>query len=324
MRTDEELMKSYQEGSDAAWSELFIRYSPKVYGFIQKRLRHEELEDFYQIVWRELHEKRNLYRQQPFLPWFFVFIQYLLVEKYHSLGRQRERLEAQKIHERDKEKFDIDVILERLPAEHREMVKKHYQDDINFPELEKEIGYSQNITREHLSRTRDYIDFLSSSESPPVLLSSAMQREIPLFFRSKNIFWKFIVLELIGAFLSLTFCPQLGIGPQGDGGPAHFFRSVGDVALALFSSSVFIFAGLTIAFIFMKGQDIWWLWRRQKNRLLIFPALLWGGLLLINVCFKLPRESFLYHGSWILCAIAMQAIYLKFRIGIFHWQQEDS
>lgn len=152
MRSDEELMKSYREGSEAGFNELYGRYSPMVYGFIQKRLRHEEVEDFYQKVWRQLHEKRSLYRDQPFLPWFFTLIRHLLVDEYRSLGRKREREEALRLKHDEESHFDVEDLLSRLSEETRELVKKHYLDEISYPELEKELGLSQNTIRQRLSR----------------------------------------------------------------------------------------------------------------------------------------------------------------------------
>lgn len=152
MRSDEELMNLYQEGSEAAFNELFSRHSSMVYGFIVKRLRHEEVDDFYQKVWRQLHEKRSLYKNQPFLPWFFVLIRNLLTDEYRSLGRSRERAEALKQKEAEGQEIDLESILERLPVDTRELVKKHYLDELSYPELEKEMGLSQATIRQRLSR----------------------------------------------------------------------------------------------------------------------------------------------------------------------------
>ena len=152
MRTDEELMIQYGEGNEEAFNELFHRYSSMVYGYIVKRLRHEEVDDFYQKVWRQLHEKRSLYKNQPFLPWFFVLIKNLLTDEYRSLGRQRERAEALRQKEVEGQEIDLDSILERLPVDTRELVKKHYFDELSYPELEKELGLSQATIRQRLSR----------------------------------------------------------------------------------------------------------------------------------------------------------------------------
>ena len=156
MKTDETLMREYQAGSEVAFVALYEKYSPMVYGFIRKRLRESEVEDFYQKVWRQLHEKRNLFRDQPFAPWFFVMMRHLLIDEYRSLGRlnkkefQDELIE--KIYMQDVKDDSLDELLGTLPKETQELVRKYYLEGIEYEELEKETGLSQTNLRQRLSR----------------------------------------------------------------------------------------------------------------------------------------------------------------------------
>lgn len=147
-------MHEYREGSERAFETLYEKYSPMVYGFIKKRLRDSEAEDFYQKVWRQLHEKRELFKDQPFAPWFFVMIRHLLIDEYRSLGRRKienpdELIE--KIYGEHSEPV-IDELLQKLPADTRELVKKYYLEGIGYEDLEKETGLSQTNLRQRLSR----------------------------------------------------------------------------------------------------------------------------------------------------------------------------
>lgn len=155
--TDESLMTAYQKGSEEAFDRLYDKHSPMVYGFIKKRLRDSEAEDFYQKVWRHLHEKRDLYKGQPFLPWFFVLIRNLLVDEYRSLGRKKDRPGADEYIERMYEKVegssqDIEELLKKLPSESAELVRKYYLEGISYEELEETSGLSQTNLRQRLSR----------------------------------------------------------------------------------------------------------------------------------------------------------------------------
>lgn len=155
--TDESLMVAYQKGSEEAFNALYDKYSPMVLGFIRKRLRDSEAEDFYQKVWRHLHEKRQLYTGQPFLPWFFVLIRHLLIDEYRSLGRKKERPGADEYIERMYEKMDgspedVEEVLKKLPPESAELVRKYYLEGISYEELEQESGLSQTNLRQRLSR----------------------------------------------------------------------------------------------------------------------------------------------------------------------------
>lgn len=157
MQNDEELMRAYQEGSEQAFNELYSRYSSMVYSFVRRRLRTSEVDDFYQKVWRQLHEKRHLYQGQPFAPWFFVVIKNLLIDEYRALGRQNTQelkedlLNA--IHAKSEDGGpDLEELLSRLPPESAELVRKYYLQEISYEELSRETGLSQTNLRQRLSR----------------------------------------------------------------------------------------------------------------------------------------------------------------------------
>lgn len=155
MKSDEQLMIEYQKGSEAAFNELYEKYSPMVYGFIRKRMRDSEVDDLYQKVWRKLHESREHFRDQPFAPWFFVMIRHLVIDEYRSLGRknikeiQDELIE--KIHAAE-ESVDIEPLLSSLPKDSQDLVRKYYLEGISYEELEKDTGLSQTNLRQRLSR----------------------------------------------------------------------------------------------------------------------------------------------------------------------------
>jgi RNA polymerase sigma factor (sigma-70 family) len=153
--TDEELMQKYQSGSEDAFNQLYRKYSPMVYGYVKRRLRDSEAEDFYQKIWRQLHQKRELYSEQPFAPWFFVLIKNLLIDEYRSLGRRQElkekllpSLQIEVPHDQN----DLSEILAVLPIEIAELVRKYYLEGIGYEELAEETGMSQTGLRQRLSR----------------------------------------------------------------------------------------------------------------------------------------------------------------------------
>jgi RNA polymerase sigma-70 factor (ECF subfamily) len=153
--TDEQLMLKYQAGDEEAFNALYVKYSPLVYGHIRKRLRDSEAEDFYQKVWRHLHEKRALYIDQPFAPWFFVMIKHLLIDEYRSLGKRSEKEFSSELIEKlytAQTATDVSQELSLLPPDVRELVEKYYLDGVGYEELEKETGLSQSTLRQRLSR----------------------------------------------------------------------------------------------------------------------------------------------------------------------------
>lgn len=157
MKTDEEWMREYQQGSEEAFSFLYDKYSPMVFSYIKKRLRYDEAEDLYQKVWRQLHEKRQLYRDQPFAPWLFVMVRNLLIDEYRSLGRRdiresQDELLERIYHKTEDEGHNLEEILELIPLESRDLVRKYYLEGISYEELEKSSGLSQTNLRQRLSR----------------------------------------------------------------------------------------------------------------------------------------------------------------------------
>ena len=156
MKTDEMLMREYVNGSEEAFGTLYEKYSPLVYAFIRKRLRDSEAEDFYQKVWRQLHEKRHLYQQQPFAPWFFVMMKHLLIDEYRSLGRlnkkefQDELIE--KIYHQETDDLQLEELLLTLPSDTQDLVRKYYLEGFSYEDLELETGLSQTNLRQRLSR----------------------------------------------------------------------------------------------------------------------------------------------------------------------------
>lgn len=153
--SDEELMKRYQNGDESAFNALYNKYSPMVYGYIRKRLRPNEAEDFYQKVWRHLHEKRSLYHDQPFGAWFFVLIRHLLIDEYRSLGRRSEKEFQTELIEKiyaSTERTDVTDELNQLPEDVKLLVEKYYLDGVSYEELEQETGLSQTNLRQRISR----------------------------------------------------------------------------------------------------------------------------------------------------------------------------
>lgn len=146
-------MKSYKLGEEQAFNALYDRYSPMVYAYTKKRLYPSEVEDFYQTVWRHLHEKRENYNEQPFAPWFFVLIRNLLVDEYRSKGRRQKLLDAlPAVHSSEIEKQEVEALLAKLPEDTAILVRKYYLEGFDYEELEKDTGLSQSGLRKRLSR----------------------------------------------------------------------------------------------------------------------------------------------------------------------------
>lgn len=153
--SDEELMLAYQKGSEEAFNELYQKYSSMVYGYVKRRLRLSEVDDFYQKIWRQLHEKRGLYQGRPFAPWFFVLIRNLLIDEYRAIGRKNEQhteLIDRMLGAEVPMESELSELLSTLPPDTAELVRKYYIEGIGYEELAQEAGLSQTGLRQRLSR----------------------------------------------------------------------------------------------------------------------------------------------------------------------------
>lgn len=164
---------------------------------------------------------------------------------------------------------------------------------------------------------KDFIEFLTKPVQPSFGLKALARKDILLSFKKRKIISRFVFFQLLGGLLSLTICPQFGLGLAEGHGISHYFRGWGDGACAVFCAFVFLTSGALISYIGMKGEELWWMWQRYKNILFFFPAFIWGSLMLTSGALQLQGESLTYHLSWLLAASAIHMLWLKLRSGIF-------
>jgi hypothetical protein len=162
-------------------------------------------------------------------------------------------------------------------------------------------------------KNKEFLDFILNQQTPPQHLKIMTQKDIVLSFSSKKIVARFLLFQLLGALFSMSICPQFGMGLVNGHGITHAFRLIGDWACAAFCGSLFLSAGLMVAFLGMKGEELWWVWRRFKYSLIILPAVLWSGLMLTNMSLNLSHESSVYHLTWIAAAVLVQMVLMQLR-----------
>lgn len=167
-------------------------------------------------------------------------------------------------------------------------------------------------------RNKEFLEFLSGVYKPSDKLKACTQLDVSLSFKKNLILSKFLVFEALGAIISLSICPQFGLSMIKGHGLAHYFMAFGDFACAVFCASLFLTSGVLMTFLGMKGEELWWIWRRFKLLLVFLPAMGWGTLMLFNVSLNLDSESVLYNVSWILSAVFIQALWLEIRSKSFY------
>lgn len=166
-------------------------------------------------------------------------------------------------------------------------------------------------------KNKEFLKFIMEKEAPPAFVKESAKKDIQLSFHKNSIIMRFLAFQIIGALFSMSVCPQFGMGLVEGHGITHYFRIIGDWACAAFCGSLFLSSGLIVAFIGMKGEELWWVWRRYKYSLIMLPAVLWSGLMLTNVSLNLSSETPVYHLTWIAFGILFQMLLLQIRSASF-------
>lgn len=162
-------------------------------------------------------------------------------------------------------------------------------------------------------KNKEFLEFLTGREVPPETLKAVSKKDITLSFRKKEIIFKFLGFQILGALFSMSVCPQFGLGLVEGHGITHTFRMIGDWACAAFCGTLFLSSGMLVAFIGMKAEELWWVWRRYKYSMIFLPAVLWALLMVTNLTMDLPGETIVYHLTWITMAIASEILWFEMR-----------
>lgn len=153
---DEELMKAYQQGDIQAFEILYGRYSPRVYGYLLKRLSDRMItDDVFQAVFLKLHKVRHQYNPSlPFKPWLFTICHTVLLDNLRAMARHPRFQELD-------ENFAVlnkdgavknTLNLESLNADQRTAIEMRYYHGLSFEEIARKLNKTAVGVRQLVSR----------------------------------------------------------------------------------------------------------------------------------------------------------------------------
>lgn len=160
---------------------------------------------------------------------------------------------------------------------------------------------------------KDLFTFLIANEVPSDQLNLIVKKDIQLSFRKTEIILKFIGYQVLGALFSLSFCPQFGLGMNTGHNISHFFMQFGMWACAAFCGALFLSSAAVVAFMGMKGEELWWVWRRYKYQMIVLPAAMWAGLMI----FSPSGADLSFHLWWIAAAVLTAGVMFTLRGRIY-------
>jgi RNA polymerase sigma-70 factor (ECF subfamily) len=159
MSTDEQLILDFQQGSSAAFLELFERYYGKFYAFFRRRLpeaaRAEELaqETFLALLGGiTRYEPRALFRT-----YLYAIALNLLANERRRRARESNALAANPgpAMERDSESgLAVRLALDKLSSEDREVLMLREYEQMSYAEIAQVLHVPVNTVRSRLFRAR--------------------------------------------------------------------------------------------------------------------------------------------------------------------------
>ncbi|MBR2193709.1 MAG: sigma-70 family RNA polymerase sigma factor [Bacteroidaceae bacterium] len=165
-QTDEELVRSYITGNNAAFDALLHRYESKVFTYIAYSVRNEELaQDLFQECFIKIITKlqNGQYTENgKFASWVMRIAHNLIID-YHRQNQTRTEISNDEVEvdlfnnaslaideNREKEMIDqqlladVKSLIKLLPESQREVVLMRYYDELSFKEIAEKTGVSIN------------------------------------------------------------------------------------------------------------------------------------------------------------------------------------
>lgn len=158
-RSDEELMRAYVDGDDAAFRALFERYGPIIFGMVKRRLHDDELaRELTQQTFFRLHGARNDFRQGSRLrPWLLTIAMNLVREHWRKKKRRKHvdvDVDTREAPAADKSRLELqerrDILLaalDTLPPGQRDVIELHWFQERPYREIAEIVGSSEGAVR---------------------------------------------------------------------------------------------------------------------------------------------------------------------------------
>jgi RNA polymerase sigma-70 factor, ECF subfamily len=172
-KTDEELMKAYQQGDDQAFAQLYRRHSSKVYGYIRKSVADQAFaDDVFQASFLKLHSARAHYDPSfPFLPWLFTVCKSVMIDSIRKRQSIQEDLNELAVEQAVAAAPELESValpeLGSLPDSQRKAIELRYAHGLSFEEIAKKLDTSPMNVRQLVSRAIKKIKSLSESGGCP-------------------------------------------------------------------------------------------------------------------------------------------------------------
>ncbi len=162
--SDSKLLEFFLEGNHDALEILFQRHRDKIFGFIYSKVRNQELtEDLFQDTLFKIVRtlKKGKYIEEgKFLPWAIRISHNLIIDYYRKSNKFKkiydseefsmfdilpdEALDAEDQMIRKQRIKKVQLIIEQLPEEQKEVLKMRIYEELSFQEIAEKTNVSIN------------------------------------------------------------------------------------------------------------------------------------------------------------------------------------
>ncbi len=163
--SDEVLMQFIQKGKEAAFDELYKRFSSRMYFYFYKMLWQDEAKanDFTQELFIKIIEKPDSFNtEMKFSTWFYTLANNMCKNEYRKQTNRQEAYDNHKIiHDETSTETQISLdsvafnehlyqALEELPAAHRSCFILRYKEELSVKEISQIVDCPEGTVKSRL------------------------------------------------------------------------------------------------------------------------------------------------------------------------------
>jgi RNA polymerase sigma-70 factor (ECF subfamily) len=186
MQTDEELMATYARGDQAAFHELFLRFSPVLLGLFRRQgAQPDDAQDLLQQTFLHLHRARLDFEQGNLVrPWLFTIALNVRREMGRKRARRREgaleqepAANASSVSQAIESSEDAARVrqgLGALPDAQREVIELHWFQGVAFAEIASIVGASVSAVKVRAHRGYERLRELLGDGTAPAGRSASV------------------------------------------------------------------------------------------------------------------------------------------------------
>ena len=170
-RSDEELMKDFQQGQESAFRDLFARYKDPVFGFVRRRVSSAgRAEEITQDVFLAVVKNRNGYRRRAsFRTYLYRIAHNRVVSEYRSRKNEEPLAEVSEPAAGGDESVARQVrdALARIDSGQREAVMLREYEGLSYDEISRVLRIPVGTVRSRLFRGKMALRDLLASPTVP-------------------------------------------------------------------------------------------------------------------------------------------------------------